>query len=166
MQASTDSVMRSASTFNLPSAMSRLAASPRYLRLLSDQVFNYHMAEITALLYPNLAALMAAFITTKSYIGLVQGVAALCVLLLIETFMELILYVILLRTNNLSLCRATFEPGVMKVRIHALLWICLVVFSYLSADFLGYIGTGMRYQKWAGERWKDHCPHFSLVWTD
>ncbi|CEM02662.1 unnamed protein product [Vitrella brassicaformis CCMP3155] len=154
---------------NLQSALASLDVSPRYLRALSEQIRVWAFLEVTVLLFSNLVVLISNQIwgSDSSHVSFLQGTqgpeSVYLTLRPICCSSLHVLFVVLIRWNNLPMVRAEYESSVVWCRCLMCLWTGLCCISTWYMLFAIYTMRAMGEEKWGDAGPAELCPGFSFV---
>ncbi|CEL94411.1 unnamed protein product [Vitrella brassicaformis CCMP3155] len=110
--------LRSLSSFlDVPTRVVQFKLHPIFLRRLSDQMHAYGLAELTVLILTNASFITLDQVVSPSLPQLLERVAGLLIMVLIEVVFEGVLFVWLVRSANLPLLRSMAEPGFMRMYV-------------------------------------------------
>mmetsp|Transcript_25035 Transcript_25035/g.61933 ORF Transcript_25035/g.61933 Transcript_25035/m.61933 type:complete len:287 (-) Transcript_25035:74-934(-) len=111
-------LLRSLSSFlDVPTRVVQFKLHPIFLRRLSDQMHAYGLAELTVLILTNASFITLDQVVSPSLPQLLERVAGLLIMALIELVFEGVLFVWLVRSANLPLLRSMAEPGFMRMYV-------------------------------------------------
>jgi len=141
---------------SLQAALALLEITPRYLRSLCEQISLWSLAEMTSLLYINLAILIASAVHGASPLTLGHQITGLALIIAMECACEGMVLVAMVRWANLPMMSSWREKGVVRCRLLT----CLLAATTCVLVWLPFMPMHMT--------WRDadatvFCPTFSDV---
>ncbi|CEL92045.1 unnamed protein product [Vitrella brassicaformis CCMP3155] len=136
---------------------------PMFLRRLSDQVYLYGLAELTALIFSNLCSIIFEQMLSPSGERLAERLAGLGVLVLIEMSLEFLLFCYMVRVINLPLIRSEREPKAVRMRLMGMFFTGSICVVHGASHMVMFVLQSLDREAYGSVELRDYCPHDSFL---